>query len=77
MKTIARWESRGGAYFAELYKAEGSGYYYKGSGCGGYLGNDVSEEQALAMLEARCAPGAGFFQPDNNKTPMRRVEVTK
>ena len=73
MRLIARWESKGGAYVAELYKAEGSGFYFRGDGCLGYLGNDITEEQALAYIEARCLPGAGFFQPDSNKTPMRRV----
>lgn len=73
MKIIARWESKGGAYFAELYKADGSGFYYKGSGCGGYLGNDITEQAAINFMVERCAPSAGYFQPDANKLPMKRV----
>ena len=73
MKTIARWESLGGRYIVELVKANGSGFYYRGDECGGYLGNDLTQEQAIAEIEARCEPGAGYFQPDYNKTAMKRV----
>ncbi len=74
MTPIARWESKGGRYVAELYKADGSGFYYNSNnGSGGYLGNDVSEAQAIAMMEQRCAAGTGYFQPDANKSPLRRV----
>lgn len=73
MKRIARWESRGGRYVVELHKAEGSGFYYCGDGCGGYFGNDLTEAEAIALTEQRCQPGAGYFQPDANKTALRRV----
>lgn len=72
-RLIGRWESKGGAYAAELWKMEGSGFYYSGMGCHGYFGNDLPESEAIARMEERCLPGAGFFQPDNNKSPMKRV----
>lgn len=71
---IGRWESRNGAHVAELWKMHGSGYYYTGNGCSGYFGNDINEAQAIAMMEERCQPGMGYFQPDANKTAMRRVK---
>lgn len=75
MKVIAQWQSKGGRYIATLYKAEGSGYYYRGEGCSGYFGNDITEERAIALMEERCAIGAGYFQPDNNKSAMVRCGV--
>jgi hypothetical protein len=74
-KLIGRWESRSGNHVVELWKAEGSGYYYRSAGASGYLGNDITEQSAIDLIEARCQPGAGFFQPDDNKLPLRRVEV--
>ena len=68
---IARWESRGGTHVAELWKATGSGYYTESPSHRGYLGNDISEAQAIALMESRCSAGAGFYHP--GKTAMRRV----
>jgi hypothetical protein len=68
---IARWESRGGAYVVELYKQDGSGFSYRGTGCGGYLGNDWTEAEVLEAFQARV--DSGYFQPDANKTPMKRT----
>ena len=70
---IGRWQSVGGRWVAELWKGETSGFYYRGSGCSGYLGNDITEAQAVAEMEKRCAAGVGYFQPDTNVTPMVRV----
>ena len=66
---IARWESRGGAHVVELWKQAGSGYSYRATGAGGYLGNDISETDAIAQMVDRLPD----FQPDANRTPMRRV----
>lgn len=69
-RLVARWESRGGASVVELWKQEGSGWSYRATGAGGYLGNHfASDAEAVATLELRV----GDFQPDRNKTPMRRV----
>ena len=70
---IGRWESRGGAHVVELHKQERSGYCYRATGVSGYLGTGITEAQAIAIIEARCAIGAGYFQPDRAKTPMKRM----
>lgn len=46
---VARWETRGGKYWYELYK-DRLGYTYSGKGSGGNLG-DVSEAEAIAHIE--------------------------
>lgn len=80
-KLIARWESRGGKYYAELFYnpsfklANGNvviDAYYQGNGCGGSV-PATSEETAIAWMENRVA--SGYFQADANKTPMHRCEV--
>ena len=69
-RLIARWESRGGAHAVELWKQEGSGWSYRATGAGGYLGNSFRDDvEALAAFQ----PRVNDFQPDSNKTPMRRV----
>lgn len=78
-KLIARWESRGGKYWVELYfnpafrLANGSTVvdaHYKGQGCGGSVRGNTPDE-AIADMEQRVA--SGYFQADANKTPMRRT----
>lgn len=68
-KSIAVWQSKGGAYRVELWKDE-RGYCYTGNGCGGNLGAFESDGAALALFEPRVL--SGEFQPDKNTTPMRR-----
>lgn len=69
---VARWESERGAHIVELHKARGSGYYYRATGAGGYLGNDyTTDEQALAEFAPRVARGE--FLPDTARRPMKRV----
>lgn len=76
---IARWESRGGKYWVDLYYnpafklANGTTIidaHYKGDGCGGGV-SAQSEADAIAQMQKRI--DAGYFQADANKTPMRRV----
>lgn len=68
-KRIARWQSRGGHDWVELYRDE-QGYHYKASGGGGNFGNDVTtDEQAIAAMQARI--DIGGYQRDVNKTPMQ------
>lgn len=76
--TIARWESDGGKYFAELYRDQW-GYGYDGSNSGGSLGRDVTREtDAVAWMEARtttfpASRTGNYFHP--GKRPMRRVDI--
>lgn len=78
---IARWESRGGKYWVELYYnpefklANGSvviDAHYKGNGCGGSL-PATSETNAIENMQRMV--DQGYFQADSNKTSMKRVEV--
>lgn len=70
MAAIARWESRGGAHYVELRKSA-YGYSYRGRSCGGSLGAIGSDEEALAVMQARV--DSGYFLPDSAKLPMKRV----
>ena len=72
-RELARWESRGGAYVVTLH-VDPLGYTYRGVGCGGSL---AARDEAEAMAEMERLLAQGYFQPDANKTPMRRVEVSK
>ena len=65
---LARWVSRGGRYKAELFRESG-GYRYSGDGCGGWL-VAMSDDDAITETQRRV--DSGYFQPDANKTPMRR-----
>jgi hypothetical protein len=68
---VARWESRSGKHWVDLYAYPDSGHGYKAPGCGGFLGV-MDEAAALAIMEQKVADG--YFQPDANVTPMRRVK---
>lgn len=70
MNVLARWESRGGAHYVELYKFAG-GYGYTGNGCGGTLDAVESDEAAVAIMQTRV--DSGYFLPDSAKVPMKRV----
>lgn len=76
---IARWESRSGKHWVDLYfnpafkLANGqtiTSAHYKGVDCGGGL-SASTPESAIAELQRRV--DTGYFQPDANKTPMKRV----
>lgn len=78
-KLIARWESRSGKYWVNLYfnpefkLADGRiipNAHYKGVDCGGGLAA-ATPEDAIAQMQTRVA--SGYFQPDANKTPMKRT----
>ena len=78
-KLLARWESRSGKHYAELFYnpefklADGRTVidaHYRAPNCGGGIAA-VSESDAIANMEQRVA--SGYFQPDANKTPMKRV----
>lgn len=78
---VARWESRGGKYWVELYfnpsfrlndgrvVVDAS---YKGDGCGGGL-EAKTQEEAINAMKARIA--AGYHQADANRMPMKLVRA--
>ena len=66
---IARWESRGGRYWIELYR-DAIGYTYSGRECGGSLAALADDAAAIAEIEARILP---YAQADANVTPMQRI----
>ena len=66
-KLIARWESKSGKHWVELYEDE-HGWSYSSPGACGSLGLcDV----AIQAMQQRVDDG--YFLPDNAKTPMKRV----
>lgn len=77
---VARWESRSGKHYVELFYnpefklADGriviDAHYSAPRASGGITA--ASLDDAIAKMEARVA--TGYFQPDANKTPMKRVE---
>ena len=82
-KLIARWESRGGKYWVNLYfnptfrLCNGQTVvdaHYRGEGCGGPV-NGQTELEAIAAMQIQI--DRGYFQADANKTPMHRVEVSQ
>ena len=82
-KRIARWESRGGKYWVDLFfnpafhLCNGQTVVdarYRGNGCGGPV-NGQTETEAIAAMQIQI--DRGYFQADANKTPMHRVEVIR
>ena len=67
---VARWESKGGAHTVELWREAGSGWCYRATGAGGYIGNHFTDDAAAIEY---FEPRANDFQPDRNTTPMRRT----
>ena len=68
---IARWESRGRKYWADLYaKSDPSGRYYSyRSDDGGGVLAAKSRSAAIAEMEKKIA----YLTPDRHKNPLRRV----
>jgi hypothetical protein len=80
-KRIARWESRGGKYWVDLFfnpcfhLCNGTDVvdaHYRGDNCSGPV-NGQTELEAIADMQQRV--DRGYFQADANKTPMHRVDV--
>jgi hypothetical protein len=80
-KHIARWESRGGKYWVDLFYnpcfrlmngTDVVDAHYRGHGCGGGV-EARTEVEAIAAMQARV--DSGYFQADANKTPMHRVDI--
>lgn len=71
----ARWESRGGKHWVELFVNPDASEphrraFYRGEGCGGNLGA-MTAEAAVTHMQGRV--DSGEFLPDAAKMPMRRV----
>jgi hypothetical protein len=65
---IARWKSRRGKDWIELYESPGLGFGYQGRGCAGWMGS-VTRDEAVADIQRRVDQGCFCSQ----KTPMRKV----
>lgn len=65
---IAKWESRSGKDYAELYH-DGTAAFYRGNGCGGNMG---IKDRETAIAELQVKVDSGYFLPDSAKTPMKR-----
>jgi len=63
---LARWESKGGKYWVEVYSDE-TGQTYRSDDGGGNLGN-IGEDAAIEQVEKRVL--RGDFLPDRARTPM-------
>lgn len=68
-KLIARWESKRGAHYVDLFQWEDGYTFYRGNGCSGTLGID-NAAQAIEVLQKKV--DSGYFLPDSAKTPMIR-----
>jgi hypothetical protein len=67
---VARWESSTGKHHVTLHRDQW-GHSYDSPGMGGSLGNNLSDEEAIAEMQRRV--DTGVFQPDANKRPMKRT----
>jgi hypothetical protein len=67
---VARWESKSGKHWVELTRSE-YGVSYSAPQAGGTFANPCTDAEAIADMAQRVA--LGYFQPDANKTPMKRV----
>lgn len=66
--SVARWESRFGTYWVELFRDDG-GYFYRAVGAGGVCSAQYPESDVVSEMESKLH----LFQPDRAKTPMHRV----
>jgi hypothetical protein len=69
-KVLARWESKSGKHWVELTQSESGAAFYNAPQAVGSLGM-VKDIDAIAEMQKRV--DLGYFQPDANKTPMKRV----
>jgi hypothetical protein len=67
---VARWESKSGKHWVELTRSEYGVSYSAPQACGTFA-KDATDAEAIADMAQRVA--LGYFQPDANKTPMKRV----
>jgi hypothetical protein len=69
--TVATWANRTGKHTVTLYR-DAWGYGYTAPRASGSLGPLADDATAIVLLERRV----NDFQPDANKTPMRRTDHT-
>lgn len=69
MRKIARWESKSGKHWVDLLH-DGTFAAYTAPNCGGYLGT-MTPNAAISAMQQRV--DTGYYQPDANKTPMKKV----
>ena len=67
---VARWVSRGRAYWVDLYEYAGC-YNYTDTNGGGVLGAIETDEEAIAVMQGKV--NDALFQPDSAQMPMIRV----
>jgi hypothetical protein len=67
---LAKWESKSGKHWVILNREEW-GVSYSAPQAGGTFANPITDEEAIAEMAKRVA--LGYFQPDANTTPMKRV----
>lgn len=67
-ETLARWKSRSGKWYVELYRTKHGVSYNARDACG-HLG-EMSDEDAITEMSVRVERGG--FQPDNARTPMKK-----
>lgn len=68
---VARWESRGGAHWVELWHGPYDFHYVSGNSCGSVCNPSFPVESAVLVMASRLARGQ--FLPDKAKLPMKRV----
>jgi hypothetical protein len=67
---LAKWESKSGKHWVTLIRSEW-GVSYSAPQAHGTFANPITDEEAIADIEKQVS--LGYFQPDANKTPMKRV----
>ena len=68
--TLAKWESKSGKYWVTLTRNTYGVSYTAPQACGTFA-NPITDADAIAEMEKQVSEG--YFQPDANKTPMKRV----
>jgi len=84
MIMLAKWVSRGGAFFVDLYNSDDGYYYvsnYRKCDCiemrdgkkvyVGMLTMPLKNRSAITEMQARV--NAGQFQPSGSKLPMEKI----
>lgn len=66
---IARWQTRGGKHWVELFRHEDRSYTYTGNDCGGCLGVLANDRHAIAVMEPKLV----YMVPDNARIGMQRT----
>lgn len=68
---VARWESRDGKYWVELWQGPYDYQYHCDNGCGSVCNPNLPLESATLVIQSML--DRGWFLPDAAKLPMKRV----